>query len=325
MKIKELFIYPILIMILTGLVIQLILPIYFKKEDKRLNYKEDKRLEYKIEGPTKITYDPKAGQPEFKCEINKKDYLFVYDILIKNTGDSVIKNLPILYIFDDASKQFKILSVTQTTEPAYEFGKVQLLSSNYNSRKYVYDLINKGDEILITFLTSEYSQPSVYAKAPDLKFVKETGETKDYSTFLVTFAVVIAFIASFISLLAKSFNDGLLKKIKANFSLGLPSKQKDNIGEIFNGEWKLIFSRDSFTQSEIVTIDNKGRYFKSGKHAYNLHCRIINADTKQISFNKISTNGELYSNETLVITNDNLIQGEDSLGFKLVYIKENKK
>jgi len=314
MKIKELFIYPILIMILTGLVIQLILPIYFKKEDKRLNYKEDKRLEYKIEGPTKITYDPKAGQPEFKCEINKKDYLFVYDILIKNTGDSVIKNLPILYIFDDASKQFKILSVTQTTEPAYEFGKVQLLSSNYNSRKYVYDLINKGDEILITFLTSEYSQPSVYAKAPDLKFVKETGETKDYSTFLVTFAVVIA-----------SFNDGLLKKIKANFSLGLPSKQKDNIGEIFNGEWKLIFSRDSFTQSEIVTIDNKGRYFKSGKHAYNLHCRIINADTKQISFNKISTNGELYSNETLVITNDNLIQGEDSLGFKLVYIKENKK
>ena len=312
-------------MILTGIVIQLILPIYFKKEDKRLNYKEDKRLEYKIEGPTKITYDPKAGQPEFKCEANKKDYLFVYDILIKNTGDSVIRNLPILYIFDDASKQFKILSVTQTTNPAYEFGRIQLTSSNYNSRKYVYDLINKDDEILVTFLTNEYSQPSVYSKVPNLKFVKATGETKDYSTFLVTFAVVIAFIASFISLLAKGFNDGLLIKIKAYFRIEAPSKQKDNIGEIFNGEWKLIFSRDGFSQTEFVTIDNRGRYFKSGKHAYNLHCRIINEETKQISFSKISTKGELYSNENLVIINEDLIQGEDSLGYKIVYVRENKK
>ncbi|MGH7769310.1 MAG: hypothetical protein ACREQP_17840 [Candidatus Binatia bacterium] len=52
------------------------------------------------------------------------DDLQVYKVTIRNTGNSPIKELPIRFVFENATDKFSLLAAKHKTNPDKEFGKI---------------------------------------------------------------------------------------------------------------------------------------------------------------------------------------------------------
>lgn len=94
--------------------------------------------------------------------------LYVYKVRVWNSGGNALKGLPVLFRFDSSPSDFKILNVSHSTKPAYEFGTIQEEQSDQISRKCTYSLLNREDEDNITFLTTRPGNLGVFAKSENL-------------------------------------------------------------------------------------------------------------------------------------------------------------
>lgn len=124
-------------------------------------------------------------------------------------------------------------------------------------------------------------------------------------------------------------NEGEIVEFKDDVLEVLPtedSKQKqlwllnqNKISDVFKDEWILTYTKDEKPNYEKIRVDSTGRYFINDIHTFNLLVTELN--NKKINLKKINLKGDEHSTETLTISNDRLIIGQDNKGYSLEYKK----
>jgi hypothetical protein len=138
----------------------------------------------------------------------KLNELQIYKVTVRNTGSSPLKELPVRLVFEDASNNFSVYAILHKTNPLHEFGEIK---SNFDmsSPRFVYQLLNPGDEDVLTILASEKRELNVYARGEGVSIdVRRAGV--DSSTtwnwfLLVTFSAVGGVILGTLSTLLSRF------------------------------------------------------------------------------------------------------------------------
>lgn len=166
-------------------------------------FEKDSELSYSLEEPN-IHLD-KNTMGDIKVEINdiETSLLVAQSTRIWNSGELPIKTLPIKYVFETSSSTFKIFMFTHNTKPKYEFGNITSTEADQYSRRFIYDLLNPGDEVTITFLTNEAALVSVYAKAEGLSIKLVEPSDRKSSDFMVVFIAIFASMLSMFMVLSQ--------------------------------------------------------------------------------------------------------------------------
>lgn len=196
---KNLVIIPLIVGLIV-VIFQFGLPKLFEK---------DNELSYSLEEPKIYLDQNSAGDPKVEINNIETSLLVSQSARIWNSGGFPIKMLPIRCIFETSSSKFKIFLVKHSTKPKYEFGNITSTEADQYTRRFVYDLLNPGDEVTITFFTNIVAPLSVYAKGEGLS-IKLIKPEKRFLLF-VTLGAMIGAILSF---LLKSFQSFYVKKLK---------------------------------------------------------------------------------------------------------------
>jgi hypothetical protein len=141
---------------------------------------------------------PKLG---IGVEMNLNE-LQIYKVTVRNTGSSPLKELPVRLVFEDASTNFSVYAIQHKTNPPQEFGEIKT-DSNISSPRFVYQLLNPGDEDVITVLASEKRELKVYARGEGVSLdVRRAGEDRSaWSILLITSALagmILGIITTFL-------------------------------------------------------------------------------------------------------------------------------
>ena len=194
---KNLVIIPLIVGLIVA-IFQFGLPKLFEK---------DNELSYSLEEP-KIHLDQNtAGDAKVVINNIETSLLVSQSARIWNSGGFPIKMLPIRYIFETSSSKFKIFLVNNSTKPKYEFGNITLTETDQYSRRFVYDLLNPGDEVTIIFFTNIVAPLRVYAKGEGL-CIKLIKPEKGFLLFISLGAM----IGAILSFLLKFFQSVYIKK-----------------------------------------------------------------------------------------------------------------
>jgi hypothetical protein len=135
----------------------------------------------------------------------KVDDLQVYKATIRNTGNSPVKDLPIRFVFENASDKFRIFAAKHKTNPEREFGEIKDDFSELSSPRFIYQLLNPGDEDVITILATEKRDLKVYSKGEGVAFeVTSAGENRPvnwfiYLTLTALGGIILGIITTFLS------------------------------------------------------------------------------------------------------------------------------
>ena len=158
-------------------------------------------LSYEIDGPTAVLDDPAIQQVQIEVNGITVSDLIAFRVRLWNSGDRAIKNLPVRVVFDAQAPDFSILNATHQTTPAFEFGRIDELEATPKSRRYKYELVNPGDEDVITFLANGSATLDLYAKGEGLTVNRRerTTEARPFGDLTVVFAWVVATVASFLA------------------------------------------------------------------------------------------------------------------------------
>ncbi len=131
-------------------------------------FEEKNELSYTLDGPT--TYIGPNNISGIKVEINgvPSSSLVAYKLRMWNSGGSPLKNVPVRLNFDPSDNKFRIFRITHSTKPQFEFGKITADSIDFSSRRFLFELLNPGDEDTVTILTNQSPPLSLFAKAEGL-------------------------------------------------------------------------------------------------------------------------------------------------------------
>jgi hypothetical protein len=157
-RVWELLIIPLVVGIILA-VVTFVIP-RILEVGKRLSYSIDKPTDYLSERLQGVTIQVN-GFPTSN--------LFVVKVRIWNSGSAALKDVSVLFDFDTADHNFRILNVAHATKPEREFGSITQANPDINSTRLTYSLLNRGDEDTISFLTNESVEPKIYAKAEDMR------------------------------------------------------------------------------------------------------------------------------------------------------------
>lgn len=158
-----------------------------------------RRLSYTTEKPTGYLSEHLQG---VTIQVNGTvtTDLFVTKVRLWNSGSVALKDLGVLFVFNTADQNFKILSVAHATKPEREFGQITQTNPDDRSTRFVYSLLNRNDEDTVSFLTNQSAEPTIYAKAEDLKLVQVApGRGDRLLRFSSALAGAIAVLASLLS------------------------------------------------------------------------------------------------------------------------------
>lgn len=148
-----------LILAIVGGLIGFVLPRFFADE---------KELSYTILGPNRYFDNPAVGNVTVQVNGVQVTNVTSYSVRVWNSGDVPLKNVPVRLVFTPDRDDFKILTIGHQTRPPYEFGKILQESTDGSSVRFVYDLLNPGDEDTITLLVTQSPPLQVFAKAEGL-------------------------------------------------------------------------------------------------------------------------------------------------------------
>ena len=167
--------------------------------------REKKELSYNVTGPT--PYLDEQASKSLSIQINGKNtsQLLAYQVRLWNSGNKALRSIPVLIVFKNPSTNFQIFSSSQTTEPPYEFGDISEVATDPYSRKYVYELMNPGDAVIITCFANEQVPVSVFAKDEGLR-LKQVVQTRK-SIWINLILAVVGAISSMLSLFVKEIVD----------------------------------------------------------------------------------------------------------------------
>jgi hypothetical protein len=202
---KNLLISIIVAPIIVGIILaffQFGLPVIFEKKSE---------ISYSIGDPI-INIDKETmGNIDVRINNVSTPRIVGQPVHIWNSGGLPIEKLPITYVFNSADRDFVILAALHSTKPLYEFGAINLTSSNNNTRRYIYDLLNPKDEFIITFLVNDYAQVDIYSKKAGL-VVRQDAKSKNYSEYVTYFGMIIAFLSAIITIISFGMGDLMRRK-----------------------------------------------------------------------------------------------------------------
>jgi len=161
-------------------------------------------LSYSIDEPTVVLNESLLGElPVIINDVSaKKVYLF--KVRIWNSGEGPIKNIPIQLTFDNLGQGFTILNISHNTTPKYLFGKLDdstiVDKPNGNlSLLFTYELLNSGDEDVITLLANGNATVDAFARGEGLKPIKiDPEKPKVLSSSNAKMLVIIFIVAIFL-------------------------------------------------------------------------------------------------------------------------------
>ena len=125
--------------------------------------------------------------------------LHIYRVTIRNTGSLPIRDLPVRVVFEKAKKDFMLLAVKHKTTPAKEFGIIKDDYTETASPRWVYELLNPGDEDVITALTNEKTALNLYSKAEGVS-VEIKDQTVSTASRVAEFRLWVGIMSSTLTL-----------------------------------------------------------------------------------------------------------------------------
>jgi hypothetical protein len=195
---RDILIIPLII----GLLVALFTYVLPKLLDK------GKELSYTIDGPTSYVNQQAVGNITITVNGVATSNLFAYRVRVWNTGGTALKDIGIRYGFSPKRQDFQILNASHETNPKFEFGKIEEAGSDSNSKRFVYELLNVGDEDTVTFLVNDDAPLSLYAKAEGMKLTQVTQkQPTQLATLRTSFWIALgATVVSLLSLSLKYFS-----------------------------------------------------------------------------------------------------------------------
>lgn len=185
--IRDLMLVPLIV----GLVIALftyILPKFFA---------ESRQLSYQVEVPLAYLDKTSLGSAEVKVNDVTVPEVYVARVRVWNSGNLPLKDLPIRFEFDSLAKDLRVLSASHNTKPNREFGAITEQGSDTNSKRFVYALLNPGDEDDVVFLTTAKADLSVFSKAEGLSVnAVESEQRGGFKWYLAALGAMIGSVLS---------------------------------------------------------------------------------------------------------------------------------
>ncbi len=164
----------------------------------------------------KISFDT-ALMEDVELQVNGTEtpLLVAQSIRAWNSGGDPIKNLAIKYTFATDSSSFRILGHVHSTKPSQEFGAIVLAEDQVQSKKFVYELLNPGDEFTVSYLTNALVPVSVYAKSEGLKLRKvQPLQGNLAGSILISVAVTSSVLSMLVLLLSRAWTRTSMKHRK---------------------------------------------------------------------------------------------------------------
>jgi hypothetical protein len=167
-----------------------------------------KELSYTIDGPTSYVNQQAVGNITITVNGVATSNLFAYKIRLWNTGGTALRDMAVRFSFSPKRQDFQIFNVSHETNPRFEFGKIEEAGSDATSKRFVYELLNAGDEDTVTLLVNDDAPLSLYAKAEGMKLTQVTQKVQTKWSYLVAGLVgpLGAIIISILSLGLKYFS-----------------------------------------------------------------------------------------------------------------------
>lgn len=151
-----------------------------------------KELTYEIKEPVAFLSEQVLGTLNIKVNDIETSRLYAIQVHLKNSGMKPLTDLPVRFVFDTTSKDFRIFNIVHDTKPKYEFGDIKVDERRQNSVRLIYKLLNHKDEDLVTFLANEDKPLAVYAKAPALRLKQETAPGVQNWTWILAMVAAVA-------------------------------------------------------------------------------------------------------------------------------------
>jgi hypothetical protein len=183
--VRDLLIVPLVV----GLVVAFFTYVLPKLLDK------GREISYSVEGPTESLNGPSLG---VSISVNgvPTGQLFSYRVRIWNSGGTSLRNVPIRIVFDRPAAGFRVFVVTHSTSPRYEFGAIREVGSDSTSRRFVYELLNPGNEDVVTVVANDDPQIEVYSNVAGVRFTRsepaQPRSMMEWASFAMTIVAVVA-------------------------------------------------------------------------------------------------------------------------------------
>lgn len=173
-------------------------------------FEPSRELSYQVEEP--VAYLEKASIGSAVVKVNDVPVAEVYAARVRiwNSGSLPLKDLAVRLELVSTTPDFKILSASHNTKPLREFGSIVEQGSEPNAKRFVFALLNPGDEDAIVFLTSYKADVKVFSKAEglSLKAVPYDKPT-ELKWYYVVFGTMLASLAtSLLEMLFKAWRLG---------------------------------------------------------------------------------------------------------------------
>lgn len=188
---RDFFLPPLIVgVIVVGLTF--VLPRFFR---------EAKELSYTIDEP--VAYLDAQAIGDVKVEVNDVviSNLFVHTVRLWNSGDVPLKKLPISLVFKEPPTGFQVFNTSHLTTPRYEFGDIHQEALGPSQKRFVYELLNPGDQDIVKFVTNADPAVELFAHVENLttKCIRPEAQQLGWYDWLNYGAVVIAVLASLLT------------------------------------------------------------------------------------------------------------------------------
>lgn len=222
-------------------------------------------LAFKIEDPISYIDPSKVSTLEITVNGKSTKTIFSNQASIENTGKIPLKNIAVLFKFNDSDSSFMIYNYSYKTIPEYEFGGIEEQREK-NSIKLTFELLNPKDKVFFNALTNKESRLTVFSKYENMNLyqasIQPANEGPNFmSIFLgVLVSVISTFAAAFVIRKNSALSKGLIELVNA-LTFVKPDKDLRIISALYGKgetyiEVKAELSKSIVDNSIDITVDN---------------------------------------------------------------------
>lgn len=163
-----------------------------------------------VERETPIKYIDQLGFPDLQIMVKGKPVKTVYlnQIKIRNSGSQPLRSIPVDIVFSSTSTEFNVVGINHQTNPPYVFGQVKdEVNIDGHQIGLNYELLNPGDEDIVSVLTNSDSQVNVYSKAAGMRVRQDDPESKGRSPLGLVWLSFMVSISTALLIAARGYFD----------------------------------------------------------------------------------------------------------------------
>ena len=200
-------------------------------------FSDQVELSYSLNGPTPAFIGLQPGMVLRIDNVGSFKQLYRYRITIWNSGDEVLKEVPVSIVFDGSQS---LVSIDHATIPEYEFGQIRQEQVDSTQVRFIYALLNPGDRDEISVLATSERQASLFSKAHGMQLLRvEADQTAGWVNYLMVSVGLISVVASILTAVLQYVRSAVAKtrpSLRAlSFLASLRDQPLKNLAEIVSG------------------------------------------------------------------------------------------